>query len=116
MKFERGLGIVIAVMGQDVKECSDEIEAFTSDVRDLEDGADSLANKLGSGLDGFVAVLDENGYFPGAWRLENAGELRYGLLKNLGWANVDFGDHYHDWDVEGEGDSQMLSRLSISCY
>lgn len=82
----------------------------------MEYGTYPLAYELGGGLDGLVAVLDEDGDFPGPGRFEDAGELSYSLLKDLRWADVDFGDHDHDWDIERKGDSQMLSKSSVSCW
>jgi len=52
-------------------------------------------------VDALLAVLDEDWNLPRSWRLENLGELGDGLLQNLRWANVDFGDDNHDWDVQG---------------
>jgi len=66
VEFKGGFVVVVAVMGQDVEEGSDEVEAFAGDVGDLEYGAYPLAHELGGSLDGFVAVLDEDGDFPGA--------------------------------------------------
>lgn len=108
MEFEGPIGIVIAVVRQNIEERPDEIEAFAGDVGNLENGTYSLADELGSSLNGFIAVLDEDGDFPGAWRLEDAGQLSYGLLENLRWADVDFGDHHHDWHIECECDSKVL--------
>jgi hypothetical protein len=31
------------------------------------------------------------------------------LFKDLGWADVDFGDDDHDGDVQGEGNAEVLS-------
>jgi len=66
VELEWGFVIVVAVMREDVEEGSDEVEAFACDVGDLEYGAYTLAHELGGGLDGLVAVLDEDGDFPGA--------------------------------------------------
>ena len=55
-------------------------------------------------------VFDEDRYFSGAWRLEDAGELRYGLLKDLRWTNVNFRDYNHDRHVKRECNPQMLSK------
>ena len=79
----------------------------------MENRADPLADELRGGFDGFIAVLDEDGYFPGTWRLEDAGELGYGLLKNLRRTYVDFSDNYHDGHVERERDSKMLSEIVV---
>lgn len=75
----------------------------------MEDGADALADELSGGFDGVFSVLDEDRNFAGAGRFENAGKLSDGLLEDLGWANVDFGDYYHYWNVQGEGNTQMFS-------
>ena len=46
MKLKGSFGVVMAVMGQDVEERSDQVEALAGDVGDLEDGAYSLAYEL----------------------------------------------------------------------
>lgn len=51
------------------------------------------------GCNTIFAAFDEDGNFAGARRFQDLSELGYSLLQNLGRANVDFGDHHHDWDV-----------------
>lgn len=46
MEFEWCIGIIVAVMGEDVEESANEVEALTGDIRNLENGADAAANKL----------------------------------------------------------------------
>ena len=53
-------------MGEDVQECSDQIETFACDVGYLEDGTYPLADELRCRLDGIFAVFDEDWDFPGA--------------------------------------------------
>ena len=60
MELEGSVGIVVAVVGKDVEEGSDEVEGFACDVGDLEDGTDALRDELCGGLDGICAVLDED--------------------------------------------------------
>lgn len=57
------LSIVAAVVRQDIQECPNQVEALTSNVGHLEDGAYPLANELGGSLDGLVAILNEDGDF-----------------------------------------------------
>ena len=66
MEFKGGFGVVISVMGEDVQECSDQIETFACDVGYLEDGTYPLADELRCRLDGIFAVFDEDWDFPGA--------------------------------------------------
>lgn len=49
VEFEGCLGVVVAVMRQDVEEGPHQVEAFAGDVGYLEDGAYSLADELGLG-------------------------------------------------------------------
>jgi len=56
-------------------------------------------------VDAFLAVLDKYRNLASAGGFEDFRELSYGLLQDLGRADVDFGDDYHDRDVEGEGDA-----------
>ncbi len=111
MEFEGAVGVVVAVVGKDVEEGSDEVEGFAGDVGDLEDGTDALGDELRCGLNGICTVFDEDGDFASTGRLEDAGELGDGLLQDLGWADVDFGDDDHHWHVKREGDAQMLSGI-----
>ena len=108
MEFEGGVGIVVAMVGEDVEEGSDEVEGFACDVGDLKDGADSLGDELCRSLDGVGAVFDKNGDFAGAGGFENAGQLGDGLLQDVRWANVDFGDDDHHWHVKCERDAEVL--------
>ena len=61
VEFEWRLSIVVAMVRQNVQECPHQVEAFAGDIRDLEDRAYSLADKLCCGLDRLVTVLDKNG-------------------------------------------------------
>ena len=67
MEFKGGFGVVISVMGEDVQECSDQIETFACDVGYLEDGTYPLADELSRRLNRVCAVLDEDWNFPSAW-------------------------------------------------
>ena len=75
----------------------------------MEDGANALTDKLGRGFDSVFSVFDEDGDFAGAGRFEDTGKLGDGLLEDLGWTDVNFGNHYNNWDIKGEGDTQMFS-------
>ena len=62
VEFEGCVGVVISVVRQYVEERPDQVEGFARHVRDLEDGADALADELGGRFDGVFSGLDENGY------------------------------------------------------
>ena len=47
MEFEGSLRIIVAVVWEDIEENADQVETFTSDIRDLEDWANARADKLG---------------------------------------------------------------------
>lgn len=108
VELEGSFGVIVAVVWDDVEESADEIERMASYVGDLEDWADTLTDELCSGVYAFLLVLDEDGYFSGAGRLENLGQLGDGLLENVRRTDVDLGYANHDWDIEGQGDAQML--------
>jgi hypothetical protein len=74
----------------------------------LEDWADSLGDELSGGVDAFFCVLDEDWDFASAWRFKDSGDLLDGLLENLWWTDIDFGDDDHDWDVECQCNPQVL--------
>lgn len=80
MKLKGGFGIIITMVREDVEEGSDQVQALASDIGDLKYRADTLAYKLGSCLNGLLAVLYEYWDFPGSWRLEYSSKLRNGLL------------------------------------
>lgn len=80
VKFEWSFGVVMAVVWDDVEEGANEIERVASNVRDLKDWADTLADELGGSVYAFLLVLDEDGDFSGTGRLENLGQLGDGLL------------------------------------
>jgi len=80
VELERCFSIVVTVMRKDIEECSDEVEIFASDVRDLENWAYSLADELSSSLDRFFAVLDEDWDFASARRFQYSGKLSDCLL------------------------------------
>jgi hypothetical protein len=75
----------------------------------LEDRTNATGHELRSRVDALFPVLDEDWYLPCAGRLEDLGQLSDGLLKNLWWANVDFGDDDHDGYIEGKCNAEMLS-------
>ena len=109
MKLERGIGVIVAMVGKDVEERANEVERFTGDVGDLKDGADALGDELGGGLDSIGTVFDEDGDLPCAGGLEDAGQLGDRLLQDLRWANVNLGDDHHHRNVQSKGDAKMLS-------
>ena len=47
MELKRRSRVVAAVVREDVEELAHEVEGFARHVRDLEDGADALADELG---------------------------------------------------------------------
>ena len=105
VEFEGGFGVVIPVVREYVEEGPDKVEGFARDVRDLEDRADALTDKLGGGLDGVFPGFDEDWDFAGAGRFEYAGELGDGLLEDLGWTDVDFSDYYHYRNIQSKGNA-----------
>ena len=70
MKFERRLGVVVAMMRQYIEERSYQIEAFSGHVRYLEYGTYSLADKLRGGGYRVLATLNEYRNFPCSWRFQ----------------------------------------------
>src|SRR4051812_42333330 len=108
MELKSSVGIVAAVVREDVEERADQIEVLARHVRHLEDGADPLAHKLSSRVDALFVVLDEDGYLPRPRALQDPRYLRDGLLQNLRRANVDFRDDHHDWHVQGKCNAQVL--------
>ena len=104
------LSVVIAMVRQYVQKRSDQVQILACDIRYLEDRAYSLTNELSSGLDGFFMILDENWDFSCTWRFEYSGELRYCLLQNLRWANIDFGYDNHHRHIECQSNTQVLSK------
>ena len=105
----------MAMMWERVEKHAHEVQIVTGDVGYLEDGAYSARDKLSSSLDALFSVLDEDGYFSCARRFEDFGQLSDGLLEDLRRADVNFGNDNHDWDIECEGDTQMLSVLVSGC-
>lgn len=63
VEFKGSVYVVLSVMGQDVHEFANEVQRFSGDVRDLEDGTDSLADELRCCVDAFFASFDEYGDF-----------------------------------------------------
>ena len=51
VEFEGPVGIVVAVVGEDVEEGADEIEGLAGDIGDLEDGADAAGDELCLGIE-----------------------------------------------------------------
>lgn len=98
----------MAMVRQDVEERAHQVEVLTSYIRDLEDGADALADELACRVDALLVVGNVG------WQLARAGaahdlvDLGDGLLQDVGWADIDLRDDDHDWHVEGEGDAEML--------
>lgn len=81
---------------------------MTSNVGHLENGTYAAGHKLDRSVYAFLSVLDEDGYFVRTRRFENFRQLRYGLLENLGRADIDFSDDNHDWHFHSECDAEML--------
>lgn len=110
VELERCRTIVVAMVREDVEEHADQIKVVSCNVGDLEDGADPARYKLSSSIYALLSVLDEDGDFSRAWRLEDFSQLSDGLLENLRWTNVDFGNDHHNGDVECESDAKMFSE------
>lgn len=108
VEFEGGLGVVVAVVREDVEEGAHEVEAFAGHVRDLEDGADALGDELSGGRDGLLAVLDQDGNFARAGGFEDTRYLRDGLFEDVRRANVNFGDDDQDGDVKGQSNTEVF--------
>jgi len=108
VEFEGCLGIVVAVVREDVEEGTHEVEAFAGHVGDLEDGADALGDELSGGRNGLLAVLDQNGDFACPGGFQDAGYLGDGLFEDVGRADVDFGNDDHDGDVKGQSDAEVF--------
>lgn len=120
MELEGRVGVVAAVVGEDVEERANQVEVFAGDVRDGEDGADALGDELRGGVNALLAVADEGRYLPRVWALHDLLDLRYGLLQDVGRANVDFGDDDHDRDVQSQSNAQMLfahtNETIVGCH
>lgn len=69
VEFKRCLGVVVTMMWKNVEKRPYQVQAFPSNVGNLEDRAYPLAHKLCCGVDCVFVVLDEDRYFPGTWRL-----------------------------------------------
>lgn len=96
MKLERALGIIIAMMRENVEESPHQIQAFTGDIRHLKNRTDALAHKLSSRFNGLLTVFDEDWDFSGSGRLQYSSKLSNSLFEDLRRANVDFGYHNHN--------------------
>ena len=108
MKLERSFSIVVAMMWKDIQERPYEIQRFSCNIGDLEDRAYPLGNELSGGIDTLLLVLDENWDLPRARTFQYFGDLLNCLLQDLGRTNIDFGDDNHDWDVQSQGNTQVL--------
>lgn len=108
MELEGCLGVVMAVVWNDVEEGPYQVKRVTCHVRDLEYRADTLTDELGGGIYAFLLVLDEDGYLSCTRRLQNLGQLGDGLLEDMRRANIDFGYADHDRHIKREGDTKML--------
>lgn len=111
MEFKGRPSVVIAMVRKYIQERSDQVQTLPCNVGYLKDRTYPLADELGSSLDGLFMVFDENRNFPCAWRFEYSSKLRYSLLQNLGWANIDFGYHNHHRHIECQRNSQVLSII-----
>ena len=120
VELEWSFCIVMAMMRKDVQESPDEIQRLSSHIGDLEDRAYPLGNELSSCVDTLFPILDEDWDFACAWGFEDSRDLLNSLFEDLRWADVDFGDDYHDWDIQGQCDTKMLFTHSdetvVRCY
>lgn len=60
VEFKRCLGVVVAMMGKNVKKRPHQVQAFPSDVGNLENRTYSLAHELCRSVDCVFIVLDED--------------------------------------------------------
>jgi hypothetical protein len=67
VELERCIYIVVAMVREDIKELPDQVKALASDVGDLKDRADAFRDKLRSGVDTLLTILDKDGNFSRAW-------------------------------------------------
>lgn len=96
MKLERALGIIIAMMRENVEESPHQVQAFAGDIGYLENRTDALAHKLSGRFNSLLTVFDEDWDFSGSGRLQYSSKLSDSLFEDLRRANVDFGYHNHD--------------------
>lgn len=61
------------------------------------------------GIYTLFTILDKYRNLASAGGFQDFGELRDGLLEDLGRADVDLCDYDEDGDVEGEGYAEMFS-------
>lgn len=95
-------------MGEDVQKRPHQVETLSGDIRNLKDRAYPSGDELSCSIDALLAVLDEDGNFASSWRLENFGQLRDGLVEDVGRTNVDFGYHDHDRHIESKRDPEVF--------
>jgi hypothetical protein len=101
VKLKGCISIVVSVMWEHVEKCTYEVEVLSCHVGYLEDGTDATGDELSGSGYARGMVVDEDGDFASSGRFEDLGQLSDGLLQNVWWADVDFGDYYHYRDVEG---------------
>lgn len=65
VEFKRCLGVVVAMMGKNIEKRPYQVQAFPSDVGNLENRTYPLAHKLCGGVDCVFVVLDEDWQLPG---------------------------------------------------
>ena len=117
MKLERCIGIVVAMVRQDIEERSHKIKAFSRDIGYLEDGTDPLTDELSCGFNSILAVFDKDWDFASTGRFQYSGYLSDGLLQDVWRTNINFGNDDHDWHIQGQGNTEMLSfLLSVLVY
>ena len=108
MELEGSLGIVAAVVREDVQERPYQVQILSCDIGHLENRTYPLADKLSRCVDTLLTVFDERGNFSCSRTFHDFRDLRYRLLKNMGRTNVDFGDDHHYGNIERQRNAQVL--------
>ena len=108
LKFERALRIVPSVVRKDIKEEAHQVEILASDVGHLEDGTYSMADKLRCSIYAVLPIFDKGWDFARAGAFHDFGNLSDAFLKNVGRANVNFGNNHHDRYIQRQGNSKVF--------
>ena len=93
----------------DIQERLDKVQPFTRNVRNLEYRANPVADEMCCCMNDFFLTLDEYRDFPRSGGFHDFRELLDGLLQDVWWANVDFGNDHEDGNVQGESNPKVLS-------